>query len=250
MSLLKNLTSVVTGCNNGIGYSILKKFAENKSHIFACVRKIDKNFLSDVSKIEKNNKIWIKIIKLELDSESSIKEAFEEIKKYNKKIDVLVNNAGILDVSLFQMTKKSDLEKILKVNFINTFEFTKYMLKLIKKKENSSIINIGSISAHESNIGRFSYATSKMALITGSKNLSQELSSQQIRVNSISPGIINTSMLTKFTSEEQIHKRILNCALKRIGQPEEIANVALFLASSLSSYVNGIDLIVDGGKIN
>ena len=113
----------------------------------------------------------------------------------------------------------------------------------------SSIINISSISAYEANVGRFSYSTSKAATIIATKNLSQELSRLKIRVNSISPGLIDTKMLRDFSSEEQINKRLESCALKRLGKPEEVANVVLFLASNLSSYINGQDLIVDGGSI-
>ena len=117
-------------------------------------------------------------------------------------------------------------------------------------KKNSSIINISSISAEEANMGRFSYSASKAAVESGTKNLSKEFARLKIRVNSISPGLIETDMLTKNTPPEQIKDRVKNISLQRIGQPEEVSNVALFLASELSSYINGQNIICDGGKIN
>ena len=98
-------------------------------------------------------------------------------------------------------------------------------------------------------MGRFSYSSSKAAVETGTKNLSKELARHKIRVNSISPGLVNTDMLIKNTPAEQIKERVKNTLLQRIGEPDEISNVALFLASDLSSYINGQNIICDGGKL-
>ena len=242
-------TLVITGCNRGIGLEILKKFSIYKCHIFACIRSPDKDIEKNFKDLEARYGCKIKIIKLDLNDLNSIKSSFEEIKSSKKKVDILINNAGILNVSLFQMYKYEDLKRIFEVNFFNTFEFTKLIIKIMSYNSESSIINMSSISAYEANMGRFSYSTSKAATVIATKNLSQELSRLKIRVNSVSPGLIDTKMLRDFTSDEQIKKRLESCALKRLGKPEEIANVVLFLASNLSSYINGQDLIVDGGSI-
>lgn len=249
MDLLKNKTSIITGCNKGIGLSILKKFAENGSNVYACVRNINDKFKGEIKSLEKKYNIFIKPIFLELSDSNKVKKTFEEIKSHNDKIDILVNNAGILNVSLFQMTKLTDLKDTFDVNFFHTFLFTQYVLKIMKVKSNSSIINISSISGSESNLGRFSYSASKAAVENASKNLSKELGRLKIRVNSISPGLIETEMLTKNTTPEQIQNRLKNNILQRAGRPDEVANVALFLASDLSAYINGQNIIVDGGKI-
>ena len=249
MNLLKDKVSIITGCNRGIGLSILQKYAENGSNIYACVRNINKEFDEIRKDLEKKNKIFIKPIFFDLDNPEIIKKAFDEIKNFNKKIDILVNNAGVLKVSLFQMTKIEDMKKIFDINFFNTFMFVQYVIKIMHSNKNSSIINISSISAKEANPGRFSYSASKAAVESATKNLSQELGRLKIRVNSISPGLIKTDMLIKNTPKEQIENKIKNFSLQRLGEPIEVANVALFLASDLSTYVNGQNIVVDGGKI-
>ena len=249
MNLLKDKVSIITGCNRGIGLSILQKYAENGSNIYACVRNINKEFDEIRKDLEKKNKIFIKKILFDLDNPEIIKKAFDEIKNFNKKIDILVNNAGVLKVSLFQMTKIEDMKKIFDINFFNTFMFVQYVIKIMHSNKNSSIINISSISAKEANPGRFSYSASKAAVESATKNLSQELGRLKIRVNSISPGLIKTDMLIKNTPKEQIENKIKNFSLQRLGEPIEVANVALFLASDLSTYVNGQNIVVDGGKI-
>ncbi len=249
MTLLKNKNSIITGCNRGIGLSILTKFAEQGSNVFACVRTITKEFETIIKKLEQKNNIFIKPVKLELESQESVKDTFNEIANHNKKIDILVNNAGAINISLFQMTKISDMKKIFDINFFHTFLFIQYIIKIMNTKHNCSIINMSSISAHEGNMGRFSYSSSKAAVETGTKNLSKELARLKIRVNSISPGLVNTDMLIKNTPAEQIKERVKNTLLQRIGEPDEISNVALFLASDLSSYINGQNIICDGGKL-
>jgi 3-oxoacyl-[acyl-carrier protein] reductase len=250
MKLLKDKVSILTGCNRGIGLSMLKNFAKNGSNIFACVRRVSEEFKKEINNLEKENKIFIKPIMFDLDSPEKVKTAFEEINVFGKKIDVLVNNAGVLNTSLFQMTKISDIKKTFDINFFHTFLFIQYVVKIMNAKKNSSIINISSISAEEANMGRFSYSASKAAVESGTKNLSKEFARLKIRVNSISPGLIETDMLIKNTPSEQIKDRVKNISLQRVGQPEEVSNVALFLASELSSYINGQNIICDGGKIN
>ncbi len=250
MKLLKDKVSVITGSSNGIGFSILTKFAENSSKIFACYRNMNDNFEKKIVSLAENNNVEIYPIKLDLESEDSIKDAFKEIDSKTNSIDNLINNAGIIENGIFQMTSGKNIKKIIEVNFINTFLFTQRIVKKMIKNGSGNIVNISSTSAIEANYGRFSYSTSKSALATGSKILAKELGKFKIRVNSISPGLIDTKMLNENTSSEIIDKTLKRVILKRKGTPEEVADVALFLCSNLSNYITGQDIRVDGGLGN
>jgi len=246
-SLLSKKVAVITGCNRGIGKSILIKFAEQGSEIFACTRHEDKDFSVFCLEISKKYHTKIHNIFFDLNKVDEIKEAASKIKELSKKVDILINNAGIIQTSLFQMTKIEDMRKIFEVNFFSPFLFSQYMVKLmIKNKTQSSIVNISSSAAIEANQGRSAYASSKSALITLSKVMSKELSNFNIRVNVVAPGLTNTDMMKKSTSEKYLKETINRISQKRIAEPEEVANTVLFLASDLSSYINGQVIRVDG----
>lgn len=247
MKILKKKTSIITGCNGGIGQKILEKFAENGSDVVACVRKIDKNFVEKINFFTKKFKSKIKIFQLDLADENSLKECFKKIENSAEKIDVLVNNAGTIENSLFQMTTKKKMMEIFDTNYFNTLLFTQLVIKKMPKNKNSNIINISSSSAFEANVGRFVYSSSKAAINTTTKTLAKELSRLGIRVNLISPGLIDTKMLKNFTPNEIILKTLKRVASKKIGTPEDVANATVFLASDQSSYINGHNLKVDGG---
>ena len=250
MKLLKDKTSIITGSNSGIGLSILHKFSENSSTIFACYRNMNKDFEKTVKVLMEKNDTVIYPIKLDLESEDSIKTAFKEIGDKTSTVDNLINNAGIIENSIFQMTSKKNLSRMFNVNFINTFLFTQLIIKKMIKNKSGNIVNISSTSAIEANYGRFSYSTSKAALITGSKILAKELGKFNIRVNTVSPGLIDTKMLIENTTNENINKTLKRVILKRKGTPEEVANVVLFLSSKLSNYITGQNIRVDGGLNN
>ena len=245
--LLKDKTAVITGSNRGIGLKILEIFSQNGADVIACSRNVDKNFLNKINKLKKkfNNNIFP--IKLNLENEDSVKEAFSEINALNLNINILINNAGVIHNALYQMTSIKKLKEIFQVNFFSQTIFTQYILKSMIKKKNGSIVYISSSSAIDSNIGRGAYSASKAALISQSNTLSRELGSSNIRVNTIAPGLTNTDMMRDNTSAEIIKEVTSNLSLKRAAEPNEIANLALFLASDLSSYITGQVIRADGG---
>ena len=159
----------------------------------------------------------------------------------------MVNNAGVIQTSLFQMTKIENIKKIFEVNYFSQLQFTQIILKKMMKKRKGSIINISSTSSIDAETGRLSYSSSKSALATSSKVLSRELGAFNIRVNVIAPGLTDTDLMRNNHSDEIIENVKKNISLKRIAEPEEIANVVLFLASDRSSYINGQVIRVDGG---
>lgn len=245
--LLNNKVAVITGCNKGIGKKILEVFSKNGAKVYACVRKIDQDFKKHIKDISEQNKKEIIPIELELESDDSVKKAGKSILEAENNIDILINNAGIIENSLIQMTKNENLKKIFQVNFFSLSEFTKYILKGIVKNKKGSIVYISSTSAFDNPIGRSSYSASKAAIISHAQTLSRELGRTNIRVNTIAPGLTETDMMRKNTNEKLIEEVISKLSLKRTGQPEEIANTALFLSSDLASYITGQTIRVDGG---
>ena len=245
--LLKSNTAVVTGCNKGIGKKILEVFSANGATVFACVRNIDEEFKSFLNELKQkfNNKIIP--IQFDLNDEKKIKEAANSILTSNKSIDILVNNAATIHTSIFQMTSVKKLKELFEVNFFSQTIFTQYILKSMIKNKRGSIVYISSSSALDGNEGRSAYSSAKAAIIAQAKVLSRELGVHNIRVNSIAPGLTNTDMMKENHREEIVSDMVSRISLRRIANPEEIANVVLLLSSDLTSYITGQVIRADGG---
>jgi len=245
--MLKNKSALITGANRGIGFSILKRLAENGANIIACARKQDDLFEKEISNISKKFNIKIKPIYFDLSNENEIEQGSKKIISLNWIIDIIVNNAGINHVALFQMTSIKKMREIFNINFFSQILLTQKLLSIMTKNKKGSIINISSNAAVECDAGRSGYSSSKAALIAWTKVLSKELGNFNIRVNAVSPGLTNTDMMKKDLSRKVIEDAIKRVPLKRAADPDEIAKVVLFLASDLSSYVNGEVISVTGG---
>ena len=245
--LLKNKTAVVTGCNRGIGKKILEVFSANGATVFACVRNIDEEFKSFLNELKQKFNNQIIPIQFDLNDEKKIKEAANSILTSNKSIDILVNNAATIHTSIFQMTSVKKLKELFEVNFFSQTIFTQYILKSMIKNKRGSIVYISSSSALDGNEGRSAYSSAKAAMIAQAKVLSRELGVHNIRVNSIAPGLTNTDMMKKNHQEEIVNEIVSRISLRRIANPEEIANVVLLLSSDLTSYITGQVIRVDGG---
>ena len=245
--LLKNKVAVVTGCNRGIGKKIIEVFSSNGANIFACVRKIDDNFQDYIARLSEKNQNIITPIEIDFEFSESVKLGAKTILEKKIPIDILINNAGIIDNSLFQMTSSNSLKKIFDINYFSLTEFTQIILKGIIKNKKGSIVYISSTSGIDNNIGRNAYSSTKAAIISQAHTLSRELGRLNIRVNSIAPGLTDTDMMRKNTPENILKEVVSNLSLKRKGTTLEIANTALFLASDLSSYITGQVIRVDGG---
>ena len=162
--LLKHKTSIITGCNRGIGLHILETFEQNWANVFACYRKKSDQIIDNCKNL--SNKFGVKVypVFFDLKNNDELKSAFREISDSQENIDILVNNAGIIHTSLFQMTKIENFKEIFDVNFFSYIDFTQRISKLMTKKKSGSIINISSSAAHEANIGRSAYASSKSSI--------------------------------------------------------------------------------------
>ena len=245
--LLANKTAVVTGANRGIGQSIIDLFSKNGANIFACSREVNDKFSQFIKLTEQKYKNKIIPLELDLSNIDSIKSAFAEIKEENLEIDILINNAATIHTALFNMTSIDKLKEIFEINFFSQTLFTQYISKLMIKNNSGSIVYMSSSSAIDSNEGRSAYSASKAAIISQAKTLSRELGRHNIRVNAIAPGLTKTDMMYENTSKEIIDQFKNNISLNRYAEKIEVANVALFLSSELSSYINGQTIRVDGG---
>ena len=245
--LLKDKTAVITGCNKGIGKKITEIFSANGANIFACVRNIDENFKIFANSLTKKFKNEIIPIQIDLNNESKVIEAANEIISSNKSIDILVNNAATIHTALFQMTSVKKIREVFEVNFFSQAIFTQYILKPMIKNKKGSIIYIASTSALDGNEGRSAYSASKAAIVSQAKSLSRELGIYNIRVNSISPGLTNTDMMNNNHQKKIIEDVVSRTSLKRVADPKEIANTVLMLSSDLSSFITGQNIRIDGG---
>jgi len=244
--LLKNKTAIITGCNKGIGKVILETFAENGANIIACIRKESNEFNNYIESIKEKFSISITPVYFDLGNTDQIKAAISSIISLKVKIDILVNNAGYASGAYFQMTPISDLEQMMKINFISQVQFTQGISRYMARFKSGSIINMGSTAGLFGDVGMLSYGSSKAAFIFATKTMASELGQYNIRVNAIAPSVTKTEMFDQMEESARTNL-ITSSAFKRAAEPEEVANVALFLASDLSTFVNGQTLRVDGG---
>jgi len=249
LSSLKNKNVLITGCNKGIGKATLEGFAKCGANIFACVRSNSSEFKKFISTLRKKYKVKIYVIKLDLLKKSSISNCVNEIYKINKNIDILVNNAGMLFNSLFQMTSEKQLQEMFQVNYFSQVYLTQIISRGMTKNKTGNIIFVSSTSGINGDYGRFAYSSSKAAILSTVKTLSKELSNYNIRVNAISPGLTETDLMLSNTKEDIIKSEIEKISLKRIASTNEIADIILFLASEKSSYINGQNIVADGGNL-
>ncbi len=245
--LLKNKTVVLTGCNRGIGKAILGVFAKNGASIWACVRQLDDDFIDFTKGVEDDHEVNITPVPFDLADEGQVKEGINTIRSAKQPVDILVNNAGVIFTALFQMTSVAKMKEVFEINYFSQMLLTQSITKIMTRQKSGNIINISSSAAIEGNEGRTAYAASKAAVIASTKVMSKELAMYNIRVNAIAPGLTGTDMMHGSTPKAALDYTLQRINMRRIGTPEEIANVALFLSSELSTYMTGQVLRVDGG---
>lgn len=245
--LLENKTILVTGTMRGIGKSMVEIFAANGANIIAHARKEDAGHREFCERIAEEKNIKIFPLYFDLADQGAIKDAFQEIRSLKIPVDGLVNNAGIGGNSLFQMTRMEELREIFEVDFFGPYFLTQCVVKMMLRQKRGSIVNISSTSALDGNSGKTAYGSAKSALLTMTKCIAEELGTGGIRANVICPGVTETEMI-KEMPEYIIDIERDATYLGSLGKTDDIANMAVFLLSDLSSYITGQAIRVDGGK--
>ena len=240
MKDLKNKNIVVTGASGGIGNSIIEKLNEYGANILASGTNDEK-----LNKL-KSKFTKIKILKFDISQSDKIEDFIENATKELGSLDCVVNNAGITKDNLSIRMSLEEWQKVIDINLTSTFLMSKFAIKKMLKNKKGKIINITSVVGHTGNTGQANYTASKAGIVAMSKSLAIEYAKKNINVNCISPGFIKTVMTDKIDDKfkDIIVSKIPSA---RLGEPEDIANAVLFLASDLSNYINGETIHVNGG---
>jgi len=245
--MLNNKVCFITGSTRGIGWSIAKLFATNGGVIIINGRDEEK-LTANLDELNQINPKDHSKIKADISISKDIKETYRFIYSKYKRLDVLVNNAGILTDALIGMTTEKMVDELIATNQKAVLFNIQYAIKLMQRQKRGSIINITSIIGKRGNVGQVAYGSTKSAVIGITYSSAKELASHNIRVNAIAPGLIDTNMI-KNLSKDKLNDLRNSILMDRIGKPEDVAKVALFFASDLSEYVTGQVLGVDGGMI-
>jgi 3-oxoacyl-[acyl-carrier protein] reductase len=240
MKDLENKNIIVTGASGGIGNSIVEKLNECGANVLASGTRLEK--LEELK--SKFNKI--KILKFDISQSDKIEEFIDKAANELGGLDCIVNNAGITQDNLAIRMSIDEWKKVIDINLTSTFLMSKFAIKKMLKNKKGKIINITSVVGHTGNLGQANYTASKAGLVAMSKSLAIEYAKKNININCISPGFIKTAMTDKI---DEKYKEVIVSKIPsaRLGEPEDIANAVLFLASDNSNYINGETLHVNGG---
>lgn len=238
-------TAIITGGTRGIGRAIALALGTSGYHVFFNYISSDDMAESLIKEIEYSGGSAV-AFKGDISKYETAKEFFQIIKDKVDSIDVLVNNAGITRDGFFIRMSEEDFDRVIEVNLKGVFHCSKLCAKKFMKQKRGKIINISSISGIRGNIGQANYCASKAGVIGLTKAMARELAMYNVTVNAVAPGYIQTDMTSQIpeVTKESIVKEI---PLKRIGQPNDIANIVMFLASDMADYITGQVIAVDGG---
>ena len=244
--LLQNKVALVTGCDQGIGRSICSLFADQGAVVYANILKEQSSKMLKEQCDTFDGKV-IPVV-FDITDKPSIMHCIKKIKTEQEgRLDILVNNAGVKFDGVIEMIDDNKIEKMLSVNIVGVIHMVQGALRLMKRNpDGGSIINISSIVGLRGNVGQSVYGATKGAVASLTKSWAKEFAQQNIKVNGVAPGSIDTDMFYEM-SHDKIRESIEAIGLKRLGQPEEVAKVVLFLASGMSGYITGEIIGVDGG---
>ena len=239
---------LITGSNRGIVKKLVEQFAQNGFNIVACARKKDDSFDDYLKDIVRMYNIDVTTSYFDMEDEQCIKRELKSVINKVKTVDVLINNAGYGQNALFPMISSNELKKEMQINYISPIIISQIVSRVMIRNGGGSIINIASVSGIRNEQGRLAYGSSKAALIFATKTMSLELAPNNVRVNSVSPGFIDTDMWNN--RSEQIYKKVLSeTPLGRQGNTKDVADLVYYLASDAASYITGQNIVVDGGRM-
>lgn len=228
----------ISGGTKGIGKKIVENFLDLGANVITCGRS------------EIDNKIMLNsnftFLKLDLSAKSSVNEIISKLKSFDK-IDICINCAGINIVNDFIDSSIEEFEKVFTINFTRHYEILQFISKKMSNENYGYILNIGSIWSKYTRKGRVNYSISKSAIDSLTRSLALELSEFNILVNTLSPGFTETELTFNTNSKEDIHKICDSIPIRRMAKTSEIAEFAIFLCSDYNKYINGQNIIIDGG---
>ena len=239
--------AIITGATRGIGKQIALTLANEGYNIILNYRTENDELKQLKNEIE-SKKVKCLTVQGDVTNFEDCKQMIESASEKFGKVDVLVNNAGITKDMLLARMKEEDFKQVIDVNLVGTFNMTKNVISYMMKARNGRIINISSVVGIAGNAGQTNYSASKAGIIGFTKSLAKEVASRNILVNAVAPGFIETNM-TEVLKQEVKDEIAKNIPLKRMGTPQDVANVVKFLASEDSSYITGQVISVDGGMI-
>jgi 3-oxoacyl-[acyl-carrier protein] reductase len=247
MGLLSGKTVVITGASKGIGKATAELFAQEGADLVLLSRNYEA--LSSLKvELEQKHQVKVEVYKVDVGVQKELEGVFADLAQKKIIPEILVNNAGVMIDAMLMMAKAEIIQQNFATNVYGTMYCSQLAVKAFIKKRKGSIINMSSIIGTQGSAGQSIYSSSKAAIIGFTKSLSKEVASLNIRVNAIAPGFIETD-LVKGRDENFYKKNLENIGMKRFGKPEDVAKVALFLASDLSEYVTGQVIGVDGSMV-
>jgi 3-oxoacyl-[acyl-carrier protein] reductase len=244
--MLKDKVALVTGAAQGIGKAIALTLAKEGANVAIC----DVNMEKALETVKEIEALGVKSIatKTNVADAKEAEAMVDEVVNKLGRLDILVNNAGITRDGLVMRMSEADWDLVISINLKGTFNCTKAAIKYMMKQRFGRIVNIASVIGLMGNAGQANYAATKAGVIGLAKSVAKELASRNITANAVAPGYIQTAMTDKLT-EEQKQAMLKFVPLGRMGQPQDVANVVLFLVSPLADYVTGQVVPVDGGMV-
>ncbi|MFM2477254.1 SDR family NAD(P)-dependent oxidoreductase [Celerinatantimonas sp. MCCC 1A17872] len=244
-ALLLGKQALITGASSGIGRAIAELFAEHQATLYLNGRDIQA-LGALAEQLRQRYGVNVSVHAFDVSDAQAVKEGFRSVFAQSKTLDILINNAGVRIDSLLAMAANNTLLESFATNSFGPFYCCQYAARMMRRAGGGSIVNMSSVMALNGYPGQSVYAASKAALIGMTKSLAKELASDHIRVNAIAPGFIDTSLVADLTDSQRL-EHIEQISLKRAGSAQEVAQCALFLASTMASYITGEVIKVDGG---
>jgi 3-oxoacyl-[acyl-carrier protein] reductase len=235
---------LVTGASRGIGRATALLAAESHAHVIINYNRSEEKAV-ELADLIRGKGLQASLLKADVSSEAEVRDMFRAIREKHSRLDVLVNNAGIMQNNLLMLSNTELFDRTIATNLKGTFLCSRYASNLMKKQGSGRIINLSSTIGLYGNAGQTVYSASKAAVVGFTKSAAKELGRYGITVNAIAPGFIETDLI-KDLKPDLREKMISNIALGRIGTPEDVAKVVLFLSSDFSGYVSGEVIAIDG----
>jgi 3-oxoacyl-[acyl-carrier protein] reductase len=242
--LLEDKVCLITGASRGIGRAIAEQYVHEGAIVYANARK-DGDLDDWARELKQTYGAEVFLVYFDITDYTAVKDIVKNIKKQHGRIDVLVNNAGIVAYEALGMIDFDYFREMFEVNVVATTNLIQLVSRLMVRQKSGSIINMSSIVAEKGVKGQLAYSATKGAVSSLTKSASKELAAHNIRVNAVAPGMVGTERLKK-VFENNLDEKLQSVGMKRMGNPKEIADTFVYLASDMSTYVTGQIIVVDG----